>query len=152
MKKFLGHLLPKNKRLEQAKKDHSKFIDSVIQFLQESNYSIEEAQHVAMMSDYAARGEKFLPLIQAAQEAVALLSEKDLSPLDKLIAAQIMALLMKNANPQRIVDGATKVSEMYVATGFQQNLFTTDMAIMAQKLQEALNKMGMDTIKVDTEI
>lgn len=146
----LKDFLPK--KLKKARQQHSAFIDETIKFLQETGFSIQEGQMVAQIADVAARGQSFVPLLTAAQEAVQLILEKKLHPVDALLAAQLMALLMKSPEPQKIVDGAKKVAEMYHATGFQQNLFTTDMSLMGQKLTEALGKMGMNEIKVDSEI
>lgn len=148
----LNKFLPRSKKQEQIKQAHSKFIQDVIDYLKLAGYSIHDSQIVAQITEIASRGEKFNPLLQAAQKAVQVLMEAKLHPIDALLAAQLMALIMKNDNPQRIIDGAEQVSELYVKTGFQQNLFSTDMAIMGQRLTEALGSMKLDEVNVDSKI
>lgn len=149
---MLDKFFPRTKKQAKARELHSKFIQDVIDYLKLAGYSIHDSQVVAQIAEIASRGEKFLPLLTAAQEAVATLQKANLHPIDGLLAAQLMALIMKNENPQRIVDGAKEVSELYVKTGFPQNLFSTDMALMGQKLTTALGKMALDDVRVDSNI
>ncbi len=149
---FKGFKNKKEAKLAEAKENHSKFINQVIDYLKTSGFSLHDAQIVAQIAEIASRGSTFEPLLTAAQEATTKLLETKLHPIDALLASQLMALIMKNENPQRIVDGAKELSTLYTATGFQQNLFSTDMAILAQRVQEAMDKMSMQDVQIENKI